>query len=289
MLAEDQFIHLHDGRILAYTEHGNPSGTPVFFIHGNPGSRLVRHPDESIAQNLGVRIITPDRPGYGLSTFQPKRRLLEFPDDIAQLADHLKLEQFAIFGVSAGGAYVAACAHKLPNRITQAAIVSGPTSFNRPDAYQGMGSAWRTAFRMSTLPEWLLRPILATQAWVQKRNPDAAVDSMAAILSESDQRILSQPDFRAGVMRRVPEATRKGARGWVREVKILLSPWGFDPSEIEIPVHLWYWEDDPAIPPQMGRYLEARIPNTIPHFNSGGGHLSLFDSWGEIIQALIGV
>ncbi len=287
MTIEDKFVQLQDGRTLAYTEHGDQSGKPVIFIHGNPSSRLMRHPDESIVENLGVRVITPDRPGYGFSDFQPKRTLLDFPDDIAQLADSLGVDEFAIFGVSAGGPHVSACAYKMPERITQVALVSGSAPFDRADAYAGMSDTWRAAFKMSTWPEWLLRPILALQAWVQKRDPEKAVDSMAAIMSPSDQEILSRLEIRAGVKKRVPEATRYGARGWAREVKVLLSPWGFDPADIRVPVHLWYWEQDPAIPPQMGRYLESKIPNTIPHFLPGGGHLSIFDHWGEIIEYLI--
>ena len=69
--------------------------------------------------------------------------------------------------------------------------------------------------------------------------------------------------------------------------KIIVSRWGFRLQDILTSVHLWYWEEDFAIPPQMGRYLEARIPNTIAHFLPGGGHLSLFDHWGEIIEPLV--
>ncbi len=286
MTIEDKFTQLRDGRTLAYTEHGDLSGKPVFFIHGNPSSRLMRHPDESIVENLGVRVITPDRPGYGFSDFQPKRKLLDFPDDIAQLADSLGIDQFAIFGVSAGGPYTCACAFKMPERIIKAALVSGSAPFNRPDAYEGMSDTWRTAFKMSTWPEWLLRPILAFQANAQKRDLEEAVDAMATIMSDSDKEILARPEIREGVKMRVPEATRNGARGWAREVKVLLSPWGFNPADIRVPVHLWYWEDDPAIPPQMGRYLENLIPETTPHFLLGGGHLSIFDHWGEIIEGL---
>nr|VFJ57433.1 MAG: Pimeloyl-ACP methyl ester carboxylesterase [Candidatus Kentron sp. FM]VFJ60415.1 MAG: Pimeloyl-ACP methyl ester carboxylesterase [Candidatus Kentron sp. FM]VFK21444.1 MAG: Pimeloyl-ACP methyl ester carboxylesterase [Candidatus Kentron sp. FM] len=284
---EDKSIELRDGRTLAYTEHGDLAGKPMFFIHGNPGSRLVRPVEESIPERLGVRIITPDRPGYGLSDFQPKRRLLDFPQDIAQLADALDLKRFAIFGVSAGGPYVAVCAHALPARITGAAIVSGPAPFQRKNPYEGMGPDWQKIFKTSNLPEWLLRPLIALQAYLQKRDPDKGLDDLAAILSKADVRHLQDPNVRTRFKNNAPEATRRGSRGWAREAKIQLAPWGFQPEEIKIPVHLWYWQDDPAIPPQMGRYLADRIPNTIPHFLPGGGHLSIIDHYAEILQGLL--
>jgi hypothetical protein len=35
-----QQIKLHDGRMLGYAEYGSSEGTPVFYFHGFPSSRL---------------------------------------------------------------------------------------------------------------------------------------------------------------------------------------------------------------------------------------------------------
>src|SRR5215471_4610530 len=94
----NKVISLRDGRTLGYAEYGDPNGKPVFFFHGLPGSRLQRHPDESIATGLGARLITIDRPGYGLSDFQQARTLLDWPDDVTQLANSLRIDQFAAIG-----------------------------------------------------------------------------------------------------------------------------------------------------------------------------------------------
>src|SRR5690606_7341419 len=102
--------------------------------------------------SVGARVITPDRPGYGLSDYLPGRRLVDFPDDVAQLADALGLERFAVFGVSAGGPYAAACAWKLPQRVTGAAVVSGPAPFDREDAYEGLDAAYTAMFRAARWP-----------------------------------------------------------------------------------------------------------------------------------------
>lgn len=288
MPERDTTIRLRDGRILAYTEHGNLSGKPVFFVHGNPSSRLMRHPDETIVEKLGARIITPDRPGYGRSTFQPDRKLLDYPGDIVQLADALGIEKFAVFGVSAGGPYVAACAYKLPDRITKAAIVSGAAPMNRRGAFEGMHQAWKAAFRASRdLPEWMLRAPLWIQSQSANRTPEQALTNFASMLSPTDREKLRHPAIRDRVIMSRAESTRQGHKGWVREGKIIMSAWGFRLEKITIPVDLWYWEGDEAIPPQMGRYFESKIPNTSGHFFPGGGHLSIYDYWGDIIEALI--
>jgi pimeloyl-ACP methyl ester carboxylesterase/diadenosine tetraphosphate (Ap4A) HIT family hydrolase len=288
MPERDTTITLRDGRIMAYTEHGDLSGKPVFFLHGNPSSRLMRHPDETIVEKLGARIITPDRPGYGRSDFHPNRKLLDYPDDIIQLADALGIDKFAIFGVSAGGPYVAACAYKLPKHITKAAIVSGAAPMNRRGAFEGMHNAWKTAFRASRdLPPWMLRAPLWIQSRSANRTPEQALTNFASMLSDADREKLRRPDIRARVMLSRAESTRQGHKGWVHEAKIIMSSWGFRLENIKVPIHLWYWEDDEAIPPQMGRYLESKIPNTSGHFFSDGGHLSIYDHWGDIIEALI--
>ena len=281
-------VALPDGRDLAYTEQGDPQGTPLLFIHGNPGSRYSVHPDETIAEKLGVRVITPDRPGYGRSSFQPGRVLLDFPDDISALADALGIEKFRIFGVSAGGPYVAACAYALPDRIVEAAIVSGLAPLNRPGALDGMLPAWQAAYQLSQkLPERALRGLLWLQSQATRRNPQGALDSMARILSEEDRALLADLRFRANILERQQEAVRQGVRGWAREAKILVSPWGFDLDEIQPPVHLWYWEADPSIPIQMGAYLASELPHARPHFLPSGGHLAIFSHWQAILTALI--
>jgi pimeloyl-ACP methyl ester carboxylesterase/diadenosine tetraphosphate (Ap4A) HIT family hydrolase len=288
MPERDATITLRDGRILAYTEHGDLCGKSVFFLHGNPSSRLMRHPDETIVEKLGARIITPDRPGYGRSDFQPGRKLLDYPDDMVQLADALGIDRFAVFGVSAGGPYVAACAYKLAERITRAAIVSGAAPMNRRGAFEGMHPAWKTAFRATRdLPAWLLRAPLWVQSRSASRTPEQALTNFASMLSDTDREKLRRPEIRARVVLSRAESTRQGHRGWVHEAKIIMSPWGFRLEKISTPVHLWYWEGDLAIPPQMGRYLESRIPNTSGHFFPDGGHLSIYDYWGEIIEALV--
>lgn len=280
-------IILRDGRTLGYTEHGDLSGQPVIFIHGNPGSRFMRHPDESIAASLGIRLVTPDRPGYGLSDYQTKRTLLDFPEDMVQLADALQIDKFAIFGTSAGGPYTAACAYKLPNRITKAAIVSGAAPMNRDDAYEGMHPDFVKAFKLAQWPFWLLRLLMAVTDRLAARDPEKSLQQSLEMTSAHDAEILNDPAIREQVKGYRAEAIRRGVKGRVQESKILVSPWGFSPSQIQVETHLWYWEDDTLVPISHGRYLDAHIPNSVPHFLPGGGHFSIFEHWREILAALI--
>ncbi|MFP2907877.1 alpha/beta fold hydrolase [Pyxidicoccus sp. 3LFB2] len=279
-------IRLRDGRRLAYVESGDLDGLPVFFIHGNPGSRYMRHPDDRLTHGLGVRLITPDRPGYGLSDYQPGRTLLDFPDDLEQLANALKVGRFALFGVSAGGPYVAACAWKLGARLTRAAIVSGASPLKRPGAMEGVNRDYRNAYSLAAWPEWLLHPLMAMHDRQVRANPERALAGVLAHASPDDRVVLADPLIAAQVQGWRREATRFGVAGMRREAHILASPWGVPLEEIRCEVDLWYWEGDSIVPPQMGQYLATRIPRAVPHFRPGGGHFSIYSHWRDILAPL---
>src|SRR5262245_47793170 len=114
-------LTLPDGRVLAYQSFGvSPDAasakapTTIFYFHGFPASRLEGALWHDVALRLHVRLVAPDRPGMGLSAFQPARRILDWPGDVLALADHLDVQRFGVIGASGGGPYVLACARVLP-------------------------------------------------------------------------------------------------------------------------------------------------------------------------------
>jgi len=122
------YNRLKDGRRLGYAEFGVPNGKPLFHFHGYPGSRLEGKLLHETAAKCGVRLIAIDRPGMGFSDVKPNRSILDWPGDVAELADSIGIDRFAVEGVSGGGPYSAACAYRIADRITKAGIVSGGMS-----------------------------------------------------------------------------------------------------------------------------------------------------------------
>src|SRR5687767_15639086 len=86
-------ITLADRRKVEVAEFGAPNGRPVIYCHGFPASRLDAQLADEAAREAGVRLIAPDRPGYGLSDFQPGRRIGDWPRDVAEIADALGLQR----------------------------------------------------------------------------------------------------------------------------------------------------------------------------------------------------
>ncbi len=135
-----QICKLPDGRSLAYAGYGDPQGFPVFFFHGTPGSHIdwELFDVEDTASRLGVRLIAVDRPGIGLSDYQSGRRFLDWPADLAALADRLALERFSVLGFSSGGAYALVCPLKIPERLVRVGVLNGDGPYEQPGIVEGI-------------------------------------------------------------------------------------------------------------------------------------------------------
>ena len=285
-MLDHESIPTHDGRSLAYAEYGTAAGTPVFFFHGMPGSRLFRPYDE-ITERLGVRLICVDRPGYGGSTFQPGRRILDWPGDIADLADSLELERFSVAGHSGGGPYVAACAFALPERVTAAAILSGAGPVEAPGAAKGMSAINRFGFRAGRFLPWRLWRTLIWLVYHRRwADPAAAMDRESTHRPQADGEQIRLAEVRQACLASEVEAFRQGLRGLAWEARLLTRPWGFPLEGIRIPVYIWQGSMDDQATVPMARYLARKIPGSRLTLCEGEAHLLLFPHWEEILNQL---
>lgn len=280
-------ITLPDGRLLSYAEYGTPAGRPVFYFHGTPGSRLERAPLPPGSRPAPVRLIVPDRPGYGYSSFHPGRRLLDWPADVERLADDLGLAEFAVVGVSGGGPHAAACAYALPHRLSGVALVSSLAPTNRPGGLDGLGPWMRAAFRLGRYLPWVLRPLMARLA--DPRDSAAAFEAgQWGNLCPSDRGILGRPDVGRMMAQSFRESARQGVRAYAQDVTVFARPWGFDLSKIVPVVHLWHGDSDTILPPHMGYHLAAAIPRNRFTAVSEGGHFMVVDLLEQVFAAIAG-
>lgn len=281
---EASVIRLPDGRRLAYAEYGAPAGKPVFFFQGTPSSRLM-HPDEGVTRDLGVRLIVADRPGFGLSDPRPGRTLLAWPDDAVALVDALGIDRFAIVGISGGGPYAAACAYKIPDRLTAVSIVAGSGPVDLRTTLAGSARERHIGYVLAQRAPWLLRRVIAL-ARNPGRNPARFQAQFSQGAPETDRAIMARPAMREMFVRSYAEAARQGVTAFADEVVLAAKPWGFLLEDISVPVHLWHGGEDRNTPIAMARAMAAAIPNCRMTFLPGAGHLFLFDRWGEILADL---
>lgn len=269
----DQTLQLADGRRLGFAEYGCLGGKPVLVFHGLPGSRLPSGGEPAAGRIAGLRFIGVDRPGFGLSSYQRGRKLLDWPRDVAALADFLGLERFSVVGGSAGGPYALACAYSLADRVAATVVVNGMAPFDRPGAQAGYG--WLRRFGFG-----IIRHIPGQAMWIAKlqcrelrRNPQRFVRRAASHMATSDSVKLSEESVALPLGAHLAEACRAGPRGMGYDMKLLTQPWGFELPEITAPVDLFYGADDRNVPRPAGDYLAERLPNCRPRLRAGEGHV----------------
>jgi pimeloyl-ACP methyl ester carboxylesterase len=286
----DDIIRLNDGRALAYAEWGDERGPPVFLFHGTPHSRLWC-PDEEETRAVGVRLISVDRPGFGRSDLQLGRRLTDWPADVAELADALDVECFAVAGFSGGGPYAAACAALLGGRVRRAGLICSSTHLvrERPGALEELDEEDSRDFE-----------------FVERNDRETAASKIAAEWEEWTRSIAEEPGrffdpfpvndqnrwFREDPTRTGPfleavsEALRQGSAGIAWERMIAFEPYPLRLAEISVEVYLWHGELDVVIPLAAAEFLAARIPNCRVTIWPAEGHLAIARHWGEILTAL---
>ena len=277
----DHIFKLKDGRNLGYAEYGATNGTPLFFFHGWPVSRLSGARVDGVANKLDIKVIATDRPGIGNSDFQKNRTLLDFPDDVVELADHLNLSKFSVMGVSGGGPYSAVCAYKIPERINSAGIIVGLAPTYVKNICNGMALinklCW-TNYNKFTLLIKMAGYSIYIQNILGNLNP------FTPFPSRYDKKIYSKSVDKA-MRKDKAEAIKQGLKGITHELKLYTSNWGFDLKDIKSDVYLYYGKDDKNVSLNMGRYYKQQIPNsTITVYQ--GGHLSWIAHAEEILKKL---
>ena len=278
-------------RRLTFAEFGDPEGTPVFLFHGLPATRLFRHPDDALTASLGIRLITVDRPGLGLSDRQPGRAVLDWPDDVSALADVLKLGSFAVLGHAAGGPYAAACAYRLPGRVTRAAIVNGlpPVHGNQSGKSDRVRLPW-PSFSPSILKlRWIVK-IGLWYAWHAQRSGKHYPRVWTTLLencSEPDCALFTEsPELHDMMETNLEELFQAAYIGYTDDVSALMCNWGFNLKDVQVPVTFWCGESDANVSPSAARRMAQAVPRNDLHIIPEAGHYMLLSHWEAILSDL---
>jgi pimeloyl-ACP methyl ester carboxylesterase len=269
-----QIAEAADGRTLAFAEWGDPGGLPVFAMHGTPGCRLDRHPDDGLVRSTGARVISYDRPGYGGSDRHRGRAVADAAGDVAAIADHLGIGRFSVYGASGGGPHSLAVAALLGDRVIRAACIVGVAPFD------ALGDEFFTGMDPENVKEWAwavqgeerLAAELpkADRLLREQMISDPATALGGFDLAEADREVLGRADLAAVMREAVIEQTRNGIWGWADDALALVSPWGFDPAAIAVPTLVWYGTQDVLTPPLHGEWIARTVPGAEVRLNDLG-------------------
>jgi pimeloyl-ACP methyl ester carboxylesterase len=275
--AKHQIVELRDGRALAYAEYGSPAGRAIVYCHGVPSSRvegdLILDSDKASA--LGLRIIVPDRPGMGYSKMQPSRSIVDWPNDVLDLAGALGLDSFAVLGSSGGSPYALACGALAPDRVRVVGVLGGVAPADAPGVLASMSGPLRLMFRLARFAPALLRGMFRLNLRAVQRGGAKASERMVAWAPEPDRVLLQRAEVRDGFMACFVEACRQGPAGPALDMALIARPWGFELSAVQVPTLLWHGEQDRNVPVSAGRYLAGALSRCSPTFYPNDAHLSL--------------
>ncbi len=275
MSLTSQTFTLSTGRKLGFAEYGDPQGTPFFYFHGWPSSRLQGALLHEVAIKNKLRVIAPDRPGLGLSDYQPNRQLLDWPPVLRELADHLGFEKFHVLGVSGGGPYVMVTAYAMPERVLSAGIICGAPPLKLTGT-KGLMWTYRLALFAKELMPWTLGPGLAVAKWTIRPKPtDWPIRWFIATLQGKDRQALADPELYRILIESGRESLSSTTAAIRTDGDIYTSDWGFDPKDIRIPLRIWHGELDKNIPAASVKKIAAMIPKAIPRWFPEDGHYSL--------------
>jgi len=275
---QSQTIRLGDGRTLGFAEYGPTDGKPVLYFTGGNSSRLEGMWFDESAHRNNVRIIVPDRPGFGLSSFHPNRQLLDWPNDVIELANFLSIEKFSVFGLSGGGPHVLATIYQVPGRVNKAAIVSGTSSPEMPNKLHGMWPPVKiifvTAEKFPKINRFLLKQMASFYS-----DEEQMMKRMKQAMPIPDVKLIEErPEVIKIFAEATKEAHRNGLDGDAWEWQLYVNDWHFQLREIQKEVKLWYGKFDQQVPIGMGRYLSQELPNSDLIEVDDGGHFSTINN-----------
>jgi pimeloyl-ACP methyl ester carboxylesterase len=271
-----EVVKLESGATVALSEYGDPRGAPVFFCHGWPSSRTMAELTHDAACDLGVRIISPDRPGIRDSHFQADRRLLDWPPLLRALADHLEIARFGIFAISGGAPYAYASAWTMPDRVNKIAVASGAPHIAELKDHSGLLSLYKRMLALRTSRPTLLRTLFHVARPIASiKMPIRVRPLLLKILQPCDANVLRDSRSFESCFESARQAWRSSAAGVMADAEIYAEPWGFALEEVQVPVQLWHGKKDRTFSFQLAEEIAARLPACELHLVDDVGHYSL--------------
>jgi len=285
------FVQLPEGAVVAFQEYGVPNGVPVMFCHGWPSSCTMARLTDEPARDLGIRIISLDRPGISGSSLQPDRKLSDWPRVVERIVEHLGVREFRILAISGGAPYAYATAVAMPQRVQAIAIVGGaPPMAELVDGegllplYRWMLALYRTRPRLLRRLFHLVRPVLSLRPPVRFR----PLLLKMLMLRQCDAESLRDAAAFEAIFESQRRAWRSSAEGVMADAQIYAQPWGFAIEDVRVPVRLWHGKEDRAFSVHLAEQVAKRVPNCKARFVDDAGHYSLpIRHMREILKDLI--
>ena len=268
---------------MGFAEFGARDGFAVVNAHGGLACRLDVASAAPVAGECGIRLISPDRPGVGLSDPMPGRTVLDWAHDVAELLEQLDVDRIAVMGWSMGGQYAAAVGHALRHRVSRLAIIAGALPLTEPGVFDELPTMDRFLTRMSQRAPWPAQQWFRMMRFAARVTPTLYGRLAARTLGPADGAVIRGDGF--DVFARMSREAARQLPGIVEEYRAWMRPWGFTPEELTVPVDVWAGSQDDLVPARWPHRLAQRIPGATLNIRDGG-HFMAHLYYREIFEAL---
>jgi pimeloyl-ACP methyl ester carboxylesterase len=284
-VSAERSILVGSGRVLAYREYGDPTGAVVVNCHGGLLCGLDVAPFDAMARALGLRILSPDRPGLGASSALPGRATVDWAADVRGLIDGLGIEHAAVFGWSMGGQYALACAAMLPERVSRTTVVAGCLPLDDEATLMSLNVMDRRLTRLSQHHPQVAATTFRTLGEIARHFPDTwAHLTMRGAVPDEASAVEALPDPGIAI---AAAAALGGGHGMVEEYRAWARPWGFAPTDVHGPVTLWHGDEDELVPLAWAEQLTNSLPDARLQRVHGGGHFLGYTHTENVLRSLV--
>jgi pimeloyl-ACP methyl ester carboxylesterase len=278
------------GTPLMVRQAGDPDGRPLVYFHGTPSCRLEPAVADVLCAELGIRLVSFDRPGYGESPARPFS-LASIAGDTATVADALGIARFATTGQSGGGPFSLACGAVLGDRVTRVGVTAGPAPFHEmPGALDRLDDNDTSA--VALLPDRTASAARFAVGFEPFRalgqaSDQQIIEGFKGMSSPRDRELLDRPELGSALAATIRGAMPYGTSGGGWDNVAWVGPWDIDLDAVRQPVHLWYGGEDTFCPAGTGEWLDERLPTATLVVRAGDGHMGVMEHIREIVETLV--
>lgn len=279
-----QYLTLRDGRTMSYAQYGDPKGKPVVWVHSARGSRLELPCETDDLIRRGLRLIIPDRSGYGFSDATTDRMANIVTSDIAELADHLCIDQFALLGFSIGGFYALHCAALMPDRVESLSLISALGTSEIINGTTPLKGMFRMVIGLADYAPRLAKHLLDLMSRDLIKDPEKHLEGFIIKTSPADATVFASAIHRTRYIRSLWESCREGSQGYVLDLQGVARSPDIDLSALAMPVSIWHGDQDGHVPVAQARILAERLPLSRINILPGRGHFFIYEEWEEVMN-----
>lgn len=271
-LAEDQDLSVSIGndQIITYREYGPKNGDPIIVCHNGFGCRIsIPSNHKEVCERFNKRIIIPDRPGFGKSTYC-KSHPESWNQQLDEFVNALQLKSFDLIGSVLGCPLAIRYAAHADDRLKRL-ILTSPAYINHKKDAEHLRGIFVPSVRLVRTSKRFAREIYVL--WLKSITLNLSTHYRSMVdqsLGDNEQNVGGDKDrFLDSLVDAFKEGISSGLEGISHEMVYCLSPMKLDLTKIKNPVHIWYGTQDARISQEGAEHLASQFPNATVYVEAG--------------------